>query len=347
MTQRPHPGSEEPPAKVAGKSGKRRPLVQVERISKLFPMERRLFSSPSFLRAVDSVTFYVRHGETLALVGESGCGKTTLGRCVLRLIEPTYGRIVFEGEDISPLSQRRLRPLRKRMQLIFQDPYASLNPRMKVGDIVGEGIRIHKLAPASEVPDRVASVLKSVGLDPEAAMRQPHEFSAGQRQRIGIARALAVQPSFVVCDEPVSSLDVSVRAQITNLLQDLQQEHRIAYLFISHDLSVVRHISHRVAVMYLGRLVEVGPTERVLQQPLHPYTRALLSAVPVADPERKRLRILLEGEVPNPIDPPSGCPFHPRCPKNDSKFCVEQTPTLTEVKHGSHHRVACWHPEKG
>lgn len=347
MTAQPGVGSEPPPAKVDEKTGKRRPLVQVERISKLFPMERRLFGRPSFLRAVDSVTLYVRHGETLALVGESGCGKTTLGRCVLRLIEPTYGRIVFEGRDISPLSQRRLRPVRKHMQLIFQDPYASLNPRMRVGEIVGEGIRIHKLAPPSEVADRVAAVLGSVGLSPEAAGRYPHEFSAGQRQRVGIARALAVQPSFVVCDEPVSSLDVSVRAQITNLLQDLQQEHRIAYLFISHDLSVVRQISHRVAVMYLGRLVEVGPTDGVFVQPLHPYTRALLSAVPVADPDRKRLRILLEGEVPNPVEPPSGCPFHPRCPKNDGKFCVEQTPTLTEMRHGSHHRVACWHPEKG
>lgn len=325
---------------------KRRPLVQAERVSKYFPVAQGIFGKPAFLRAVDAVTFYVRHAETLALVGESGCGKTTLGRCVLRLIEPTYGRILYEGRDLSPLSQRQLRPFRKEMQLIFQDPYASLNPRMRVGDIVAEGIRIHRQAPLTEVSDRVAAVLSSVGLNPDVISRYPHEFSAGQRQRIGIARALAVEPRFIVCDEPVSALDVSVRAQITNLLQDLQDQRRIAYLFISHDLSVVRHVSHRVAVMYLGRLVEVGPTKRVFESPRHPYTRALLSAVPVADPERKRLRILLEGEVPSPLSPPSGCAFHSRCPKNDGKQCVEQTPSLAEVERGSHHRVACWHPEE-
>lgn len=340
------PAHQDPTGDVLDKSGKRRPLLQVERVTKLFQVERKLFGPPTFLRAVDSVTLYVRRGETLALVGESGCGKTTLGRCILRLVEPTYGRIMFEGRDLCPLSQRQLRPLRKHIQIIFQDPYASLNPRMTVGDIVGEGIRVHKLATSSSaVRDRVASVLGSVGLRAEVMGRYPHEFSAGQRQRIGIARALAVEPSFIVCDEPVSALDVSVRAQITNLLQDLQEQHRIAYLFISHDLSVVRHMSQRVAVMYLGKLVEVGPTDRVFARPLHPYTRALLSAVPIPDPKRKRLRILLEGDVPSPIDPPSGCPFHPRCPKNDGTYCVENTPTLREDEAESHHRVACWHPE--
>lgn len=332
----------------AGKSGskKRIPLVQVQGISKLFPVARGLFSKPAFLRAVDGVSFYVRHGETLALVGESGCGKTTLGRCILRLIEPTYGRIVFEGQDLSPLSQRRLRSFRKEMQIVFQDPYASLNPRMRVRDIVSEGIRIHKNVPFSQISDRVADVLTSVGLSPDFATRFPHEFSAGQRQRIGIARALAVEPSFIVCDEPVSALDVSVRAQITNLLQDLQEQRNIAYLFISHDLSVVRHLSQRVAVMYLGRLVEMGPTSRVFTEPRHPYTKALLSAVPSPDPRRKRLRILLDGEPPSAVCPPSGCAFHPRCPKSDGSLCVERVPVLEIVDQESRQRVACWHPEQ-
>ena len=278
-------------------------------------------------------------------MGESGCGKTTLGRCILRLVEPTYGRIVFDGLDLTPLSQRQLRPIRKQMQVIFQDPYASLNPRMRVGDIVAEGIRIHKLAKPSEVMDRVVAVLQAVGIPPDAVKRFPHEFSAGQRQRVGIARALAVEPSLIVCDEPVSALDVSVRAQITNLLQDLQEQRSIAYLFISHDLSVVRHISHRVAVMYLGKLVEVGATDEVMDDPRHPYSKALLSAIPVPDPERKRLLIVLEGEIPSPAKPPSGCPFHPRCPKNDRMRCVREIPSLRLVDDGSHRRVACWYPE--
>ncbi len=325
---------------------KRRPLIRVESVTKLFPASRRLFKRPTFLKAVDSVTLYVRHGETLALVGESGCGKSTLGRCMLRLIEPTYGRIVFEGRDLSPLSQRQLRPLRKHMQIIFQDPYGSLNPRMNVGSIVGEGIYVHRIASSSaEAKKQIEAVLNSVGMPADCANRYPHEFSAGQRQRIGIARALAVKPSFIVCDEPVSALDVSARAQITNLLQDLQEEQKIAYLFISHDLSVVRHMSQRVAVMYLGHLVEVGPTDQVFEQPLHPYTRALLSAVPIPDPGTKRLRIMLEGEVPSAVNPPKGCAFHPRCPKNDGNHCLEQSPSLREVKRGSHHRVACWHAE--
>ena len=326
-------------------SMKRRPLLQVERLSKLFAVSSGLWGKPSFARAVDDVTLHVRHAETLALVGESGCGKTTLGRCILRLIEPTFGRIVFEGKDLSPLSQRQLRPFRKQMQIIFQDPYASLNPRMRIGDIVAEGIRIHRLASGSEVMDRVVAVLDSVGLSRDVIMRYPHEFSAGQRQRVGMARALAVEPSFMVCDEPVSALDVSVRAHILNLLQDLQEKRKIAYLFISHDLGVVRHLSHRTAVMYLGIIVEVGPTDDVFSGPWHPYSRALLSAVPVADPERKQLRMVLEGEVPSPISPPSGCPFHPRCPKNDGVDCVQRMPPLREMPEGVHHRVACWHPE--
>ena len=324
---------------------KRRPLLSVERLSKFYPVHKRFWGSPSFARAVDGVTFFVRHGETLALVGESGCGKTTLGRCVLRLVEPTYGRIVFDGVDLSPLSQRQLRGYRRHMQLVFQDPSSSLDPRMRVGETVAEGIRIHKLARGSEVMDRVEALFGQVGLSVELVRRYPHELSSGQRQRVGIARALSVDPVFVVCDEPVSALDVSVRAQITNLLQDLQDQRRIAYLYISHDLSVVRHMSHRVAVMYLGRLVEVGATESVMLGAMHPYTRALLSAVPVADPTRKRLRIVLEGEVPSPVKPPAGCTFHPRCPKSDGDRCVSKVPTLREIAVGSHHRVACWYPD--
>jgi len=327
-------------------AGKHRALLQVERLSKIFPVRTSLFGASRLVRAVDNVSFYIRHAETLGLVGESGCGKTTLGRVVLRLVEPTYGRITFEGRDLTLLSQRQLRPLRRHMQIVFQDPYASLNPRMRVEDIVAEGIRVHNLARGrSGVRDAVARTLESVGIPADAMNRFPHEFSAGERQRIGIARAVAVRPSFLVCDEPVSALDVSVRAQVINLLIDLQQSRRMSYLFISHDLSVVRSLCHRVAVMYLGRIVEMGPTERVFAQPRHPYTRALLSAVPVADPDRHRLRIVLDGEPPSPLDPPEGCAFHPRCWKNDHGECVARIPVLEETESGSHHRVACWHPE--
>jgi oligopeptide transport system ATP-binding protein len=324
---------------------KKRPLVQVERLSKYFPVHSGWLGKTRFLRAVDNVTFYLRHGETLGVVGESGCGKSTLGRAVLRLTEPTYGRIVFDGADITPMPERKLRGLRRRMQLIFQDPYASLNPRMSVGDIVAEGIRIHGLAAGGQVRARVEEWLSRVGLGPEVMGRYPHELSAGQRQRVAIGRALAVEPSFVVCDEPVSALDVSIQAQIINLLKDLQDELRVSYLFISHDLNVVRHVSDRIAVMYLGRIVETGPAAAVFDHPAHPYTQALLAAVPVADPKKKTLRVLLEGEPPNALQPPTGCSFHPRCGKADGAACRERVPALEEIEVGSHHRVSCWHPD--
>ncbi len=324
---------------------KRRPLLQVERLTKFFPTKHGLLGRTRFVRAVDGVSFYVRNGETLGLVGESGCGKSTLGRTILRLIEPTYGRIVFDKQDITPLSQRQLRPLRRRMQIIFQDPYSSLNPRMTVRAIISEALRIHKLAGSvSEEEARVEALIKRVGLRPEAMHRYPHEFSGGQRQRIGIARALAVEPDFIVCDEPISALDVSIQAQIVNLLLDLQDEFKLSYLFISHDLKIVEYVSHRVAVMYLGKIVEVAPAASLYEKRHHPYTRALLSAIPVPDPEKRRLRVLLEGDVPSPIDPPPGCAFHPRCPRAEKGKCDVDTPVLEKLDPDSHHRVACWHP---
>lgn len=324
---------------------KRKTLLQVERLAKFFPVKKGILGRTKLVRAVDGVTFYVRSSETLGLVGESGCGKSTLGRSVLRLIEPTFGRIVFDGQDITPMSQRQLRPLRRRMQIIFQDPYSSLNPRMTVRAIVSEALRIHKLASGrSEEDAKVEALLKRVGLRPEAMHRYPHEFSGGQRQRIGIARALAVQPDFIVCDEPVSALDVSIQAQIVNLLLDLQDEFKLSYLFISHDLKVVEYVSRRVAVMYLGKIVEVAASASLYEKRHHPYTRALLSAIPVPDPARRRLRILLEGDVPSPIDPPSGCSFHPRCPRAEKGKCDVEVPLLQEIEAGSHHRVACHNP---
>ncbi|MBI2924999.1 MAG: dipeptide ABC transporter ATP-binding protein [Verrucomicrobia bacterium] len=310
-------------------------LLEVQNLKVHFPVQQRLFGrAKEFVRAVDDVSFSIAPGETVGLVGESGCGKTTLGRAAVRLIEPTSGRIVFDGEDIAGLNGAELRARRRRFQMIFQDPYGSLDPRLTVSDIIGEALDIHGLArDATARRQRIGDLLKDVGLDPSHAQRYPHEFSGGQRQRIGIARALAVEPRLIVCDEPVSALDVSVQAQIINLLHDLQREHGIAYLFVAHDLAVVEHISRRILVMYLGRIVEAGDAKTVCRAPKHPYTQALLSAVPVVDPDSKRQRILLAGDVPSPIDPPGGCPFHPRCPVAEAR-CKTEVPPLREIQPG-------------
>jgi phosphonate C-P lyase system protein PhnK len=308
------------------------PLLEVEDLVKHF----------GDVRAVDGVSLTLRPGETLALVGESGCGKSTLGRCVLRLVEPTSGGVRFLGRDVLGLSRSELRDLRRQMQIIFQDPFAALNPRMTVGQSVAEPLLVHRLCPKDEFPRRVAGLLEMVGLRPEHAGRYPHEFSGGQRQRVVIARALATGPQLIIADEPVSALDVSVQAQVLNLLQDLQQRLGVAYLFVAHNLAVVRHIAHRTAVMYLGRIVEVGPTEDVFARPRHPYTQALLSAVPVPDPGRQRRRIVLTGEVPSPRDVPAGCRFHPRCPLATEE-CRATEPVLGEEAHA----VACYHPADG
>jgi oligopeptide/dipeptide ABC transporter ATP-binding protein len=315
-------------------------LLEVRNLKVHFPVKHGLFSRVrAHVKAVDDVSLSIAPGETLGLVGESGCGKTTLGRAVIRLVEPTAGSVFIGGEDITRLTGEPLRRLRRKFQMIFQDPYGSLNPRMTVAQIIGEAIDIHGLAdsPAARRA-RINDLLHDVGLDPLHAGRYPHEFSGGQRQRIGIARALAVEPRLIVCDEPVSALDVSVQAQIVNLLMDLQQRHGIAYLFIAHDLAVVEHISHRVMVMYLGRAVEVAAAKELVRAPRHPYTRALLSAVPVVDPDRKRQRIMLPGDVPSPIAPPPGCAFHPRCPLREAR-CASAAPELREVEPG--HRVSC------
>ena len=307
-------------------------LLQVRDLVKHYSSGGLFRPAAPVVRAVDGVSFEVNRGETLALVGESGCGKSSVGRTILRLQEPTSGSAAFEGQDIFSLERGELRRLRRRMQIIFQDPYSSLNPRMTVGAAVAEGIEIHRLAAGAEVGRRVASLLEEVGLDPAFARRYPHEFSGGQRQRIGIARALAVEPAFIVCDEPVSALDVSVQAQVLNLLADLQRDRGLAYLFIAHDLAVVRQIAQRIAVMYLGRIVEQGLTEQVLQAPRHPYTVALLSAVPEPEPTRRRSRIVLRGDLPSPSNPPSGCPFHTRCfhPMRNER-CRIELPVLRAV----------------
>ena len=316
------------------------PLLEVDSLKVHFPVGSGPFTrTKEFVQAVDGVSFTVAAGETVGLVGESGCGKTTLGRAVVRLVEPTSGRILFEKEDITRLNGRALRAPRRQFQMIFQDPFGSLNPRFKVAEIIGEALDIHKLAPgASARRDRIKTLLKDVGLDPLHTDRYPHEFSGGQRQRIGIARALAVEPKLIVCDEPVSALDVSVQAQVVNLLQDLQQEHGLSYVFIAHDLAVVKQISHRLLVMYLGKVVEMGDAKTVCRQPKHPYTQALISAVPVVDPALKRKRIILSGDVPSPIRPPAGCPFHPRCPVSEPR-CKTEPPALRPVADG--HFAAC------
>jgi oligopeptide transport system ATP-binding protein len=316
------------------------PLLEAQNLKVHFPVKHRLFSrAKQFVRAVDDVSFGLEAGETLGLVGESGCGKTTLGRAVVRLVEPTAGSILFEGEAITRLEGAELRARRWKFQMIFQDPFGSLNPRMTVEEIIGEPLDIHELADSATARQtRIAELLKGVGLDPAHAQRYPHEFSGGQRQRIGIARALAVEPKLIVCDEPVSALDVSVQAQIVNLLQDLQEQRGLAYLFIAHDLAVVEHISRRVMVMYLGKVVELGEARAVVRSAKHPYTQALVSALPVVDPDSKRQRIVLPGDVPSPINPPGGCPFHPRCPVAEAR-CKTEVPEFREVSSG--HWAAC------
>jgi oligopeptide transport system ATP-binding protein len=315
-------------------------LLQVRDLKKHFEIKRGfLWGEPARVHAVDGVSFDLFRGETLGLVGESGCGKSTTGRLILRLIEPTAGEVIFEKTRVYQAGKSEMRALRQRMQIIFQDPYSSLNPRMTVEQIVGEGIVIHKLARTrAERRERVADLLQKVGLSPEQMHRYPHEFSGGQRQRVGIARALAVNPRLIIADEPISALDVSIQAQVINLLEDLQQQFDLTYLFIAHDLRVVEHISDRVAVMYLGKIVELADSEALYRKPLHPYTEALLSAIPIPDPATKRQRIILEGDPPSPIHPPPGCPFHTRCHKRFQR-CDSELPVLREV--APRHWVAC------
>ncbi len=320
-------------------------LLQAEHVVKHFPIKRGILIQREVaqVHAVDDVTLEIRQGETLGLVGESGCGKSTLGRCFVRLYPLTGGKIVFDGRDISRLSRRRMRPLRRELQIVFQDPYASLNPRKRVGSIIGAPLEIHGVGDRAERRQRVQELLEKVGLSPEHYNRFPHEFSGGQRQRIGVARALALRPKLVIADEPVSALDVSIQAQVINLLADLQEEFDLTYVFIAHDLGVVRHVSDRIAVMYLGKIVEISPAEELYQRPIMPYTEALLSAVPLPDPRESaaRERIVLEGDVPSPINPPSGCRFHPRC-RYATDVCQQIEPPLTD--YGNGHFAACHHP---
>ena len=317
------------------------PLLKVQNLVKHFPIQGGLMGrTVDHVHAVDGVSFDLAAGETLGVVGESGCGKSTTGRCILRLIEPTSGEVWFDGKNVTTANKTELRALARDMQIIFQDPYASLNPRMTVGAIVGEALTIHKLAKtAREHEERVVQLLETVGLNADHMRRYPHEFSGGQRQRIGIARALAVSPKLVVCDEAVSALDVSIQAQVINLLEDLRDQFKLTYIFIAHDLSVVEHISHRVAVMYLGRIVEIAPAKALYTEPRHPYTEALLAAVPIPDPSIKRTRVHLQGDVPSPIHPPAGCHFHTRCPIAQKGLCDKEKPLLKTVGEG--HAVAC------
>jgi peptide/nickel transport system ATP-binding protein len=318
-------------------------LVRIENLKVYFPIKSGIVLDRHVgdIRAVDDVSLAIERGETLGLVGESGCGKSTVGRTILRLYEPTAGKVVFDGQDITHLSERELRPLRRRMQMIFQDPFASLNPRHSVGRIVGEPLRVHGISRRRAAATRVRELLEIVGLPGDAASRYPHEFSGGQRQRIGLARSLALNPDFIVCDEPVSALDVSIQAQIVNLLESLQRDFDLTYLFIAHDLAVVRHISDRIAVMYLGTIVEISPAEELYANPLHPYTISLLSAVPIPDPvvERERETILLAGDLPSPANPPSGCRFHTRCPYVQETRCRDEVPPLRKLESG--HFAAC------
>lgn len=310
-------------------------LIEVEGLKKYFNVGNK-----AVLKAVDDINFYINEGETLGLVGESGCGKSTAGRTIIKLYEPTAGKIIFNGEDISKLRGKNIRGYTKKAQMIFQDPYASLNPRMTVGDIIGEGIDIHKLYTGKDRTDKIYEMLHTVGLNHEHASRFPHEFSGGQRQRIGIARALAIEPKFIVCDEPISALDVSIQAQVINLLMKLQSQKNLTYLFIAHDLSMVKHISDRVVVMYLGSMMELAKSSELYSNPLHPYTQALMSAIPISDPdiEKRRERIILQGDVPSPINPPSGCKFRTRC-KYAKDICANEIPKFREVESG--HYVAC------
>ncbi|MDD5367582.1 MAG: dipeptide ABC transporter ATP-binding protein [Anaerolineaceae bacterium] len=317
-------------------------LIQVRGLKKYFPIRHGIIfqSKAADVKAVDGLDFCIEQGETLGLVGESGCGKSTTGRTILQLHRPTSGDVLFKGQSLVSIQGEELRKLRRNMQIIFQDPYASLNPRMMVGDIVGEPLEVHNLIQGEEKRERIQELFQIVGLNPNFIYRFPHEFSGGQRQRVGIARALAVNPDFIVCDEPISALDVSIQAQIINLLEELQQKYHLTYLFIAHDLSVVRHISDRIAVMYLGKIVELTDRNGLYDNPLHPYTKALLSAVPIPDPivEEKRVRIVLVGDVPSPVNPPDGCHFHTRCPLA-IKVCKEVEPAYRDV--GDHHWVSC------
>ncbi|GJL51068.1 MAG: ABC transporter ATP-binding protein [Nitrospirales bacterium] len=318
------------------------PLLQVNGLKKYFPVRSGVFSKTSaWVKAVDDVSLIIQASETLGVVGESGCGKTTVGRTILRLMEPTAGEAFFEGKNIFHLNSKEMRQARRHMQIIFQDPYSSLNPRMTVGSIVGEPLKIHGLAKGKDLQAQVDQLLVRVGLRPEHHSRYPHEFSGGQRQRVGIARALALRPRFIVCDEAVSALDVSIQAQIINLLKDLQQEFQLAYLFITHDLNVVEYLAHRISVMYLGKLAEVAPTETLFRDPKHPYTQALLSANPIPDPSHRAERIVLEGDVPSPLNPPSGCRFHTRCPEV-MDVCKTTEPPLIQIGPAEHgHQVWC------